>query len=337
MIIEGRSHYLSKPYYPQITINFSMDLVEYFYSLAKQIPEGKVTTYGALARALGDIRASRAVGRMLNQNPYWPVVPCHRVVMSDGSLGGFGTGIEKKIKLLAKEGVQVLDNDIVDFENILFSDFKSDYPLKKMRKEQKRLRKSIKLENGFDKIETVAGVDVAYSDMAFGGMVIYDYDNKDIIETVSVKGKIDMPYIPTYLAFRELPIIQDLMKKVKNKPDVLLIDGNGVLHPYGMGIASHVGVKLHIPTVGVAKSLLCGKQKDKVILPGEFAEVEYEGHLIGYSFRSSPRTKKPVYISPGHLVSFNCANDVVKKFSKYKLPEPIRGAHKLATEARNVA
>jgi deoxyribonuclease V len=314
-----------------------MDFIEYFYTLVKQIPKGKVSTYGALARALGDIRASRAVGRMLNQNPYAPIVPCHRVVMSDGSLGGFGTGIGNKIKLLAKEGVKVSENDIVDFENVFFSDFKSGYPLKKMRKEQKRLRKSVTLENGFKKIRTVAGVDVAYSGLGFGGIVVYDYDSMDVIERLSVKDKIDMPYIPTYLAFRELPIIQHLMKKVKKKPDVLLIDGNGVLHPYGMGIASHVGVKLDIPTIGVAKKLLCGKQKDDAILPGKFSEVKHEGRLIGYSFRSSPRTKKSVYISPGQMVSFDCANKVVKKFSKYKLPEPIRGAHKLATEARNTA
>ncbi len=312
-----------------------MDFVEYFYTLVKQIPKGNVSTYGALARALGDIRASRAVGRMLNQNPYAPIVPCHRVVMSDGSLGGFGTGIENKINLLAKEGVKVSDNDIVDFEDVFFSDFESDHPLIKMRKEQKRLGKSIRLENGLDKIVTVAGVDVAYSDVAYGGMVVYDFDSMDVIERLSVKDKIDMPYIPTYLAFRELPIIQGLIKKVKNRPNLLFIDGNGVLHPYGMGIASHVGVKLDIPTIGVAKKLLCGKQKDDDILPGEYSEVEYEGHLIGYSFRSSPRTIKPVYISPGHMVSFDRANEVVKKFSKYKLPEPIRGAHKLATEVRN--
>jgi deoxyribonuclease V len=314
-----------------------MDFVEYFYSIVKQIPKGKVSTYGALARALGDIRAARAVGRLLNQNPFAPIVPCHRVVMSDGSLGGFGTGIENKIKLLAKEGVNVSDNSVSDFENVYFSDFESNYPLKKMRKEQKRLGKSIRLENEFNKFKTVAGVDVAYSDVGHGAMVTYDFDSMDVIERLSVKNKINMPYIPTYLAFREFPIIQDLMKKVKNKPDVLLIDGNGVLHPYGMGIASHVGVKLDIPTIGVAKKLLCGKQKDDDILPGEYSEVEYEGHLIGYSFRSSPRTKKPVYISPGHMVSFDCANEIVKKFSKYKLPEPIRGAHKLATEARNTS
>ncbi len=314
-----------------------MDLFEYFYSLVKQIPKGKVSTYGALARALGDIRASRAVGRMLNQNPYWPVVPCHRVVMSDGSLGGFGTGIDKKIKLLANEGVKVTDNYIVDFEGVLFSDFESDCPLWKMREEQKRLSESVSLEDGFDKIETVAGVDASYSDFGFGGIAVYDFESMDIVESVCVKKKVDMPYIPTYLAFREFPIIKDMMRKVKNKPDVLLVDGNGVLHPLGMGIASHVGVKLHVPTIGVAKKLLCGEQKENDILPGEFSEVEHEGQLVGYAFRSSPRTTRPVYISPGNMVSFDTANTVVKKFCKYKIPEPIREAHMLATLTRNSA
>ncbi|UCE38057.1 MAG: endonuclease V [Thermoplasmata archaeon] len=314
-----------------------MNFTEYFYSLVKQIPKGKVSTYGALARALGDIRASRAVGRMLNQNPYAPIVPCHRVVMSDGSLGGFGTGIEKKIKLLKKEGVKVSGNDILDFEKALFTDFMSDFPLKKMRNEQKRLRKSVRLEDGFDDIETVGGVDVAYSHKGFGGLVVYDYKSFDINKRVSVKDEIDMPYIPTYLAFRELPLIEKLLKKYKQGPSVLLIDGNGVLHPYGMGIASHVGVKLDIPTIGVAKKLLCGEQKDDKILPGEYSEVEYEGNLVGYAYRSSPRTKKPIYISPGHMVSFETSLEVIKNFCKYKLPEPIRSAHKLATEARNSA
>ncbi len=100
-----------------------MDFTEYFYTLVKQIPPGRVSTYGALARALGDIRASRAVGRMLNQNPYAPVVPCHRVVMGDGGLGGFGAGIPEKIKRLAKEGVYVSDDRVVDFQDIFFTLF----------------------------------------------------------------------------------------------------------------------------------------------------------------------------------------------------------------------
>ena len=312
-----------------------MDFTEYFYTLVKQIPEGRVSTYGALARALGDIRASRAVGRMLNQNPYAPVVPCHRVVMGDGSLGGFGAGIPEKIKRLAKEWVYVSDDRVVDFEDIFFNDFLSDYPLSEMREEQKKLGRNVVLEDGFSDIETVAGVDVAYNAKGFGACVVFDYHEKEAIRDITALSKVDIPYIPTYLAFRELPVIEKLLKKMRKKPTVLLIDGNGVLHPFGLGIASHVGVKLGVPTIGVAKSLLCGNVKREGLDVGQHSEVELEGNVIGYALRSSPRAKKPIYISPGHMVSFETALDVVKRLCRYKIPEPIRSAHRLAARTRN--
>ena len=131
--------------------------------------------------------------------------------------------------------------------------------------------------------------------------------------------------------------IEELVKKLSLKPTLLLVDGNGVLHPYGMGIASHVGVKLGMPTIGVAKSLLCGNLKNEIKSAGECSEVEYEGRLIGYALRSSSRAKRQIYISPGHKVSFDTAFKVVKRFCKYKLPEPIREAHALATQARDAA
>lgn len=312
-----------------------MKFDDYFYSLVKQIPKGKVSTYGELARALGDIRASRAVGKMLNQNPYAPIVPCHRVVMSDGSIGGFGGDIEKKIELLEEEGVKVRDDNIVDFGNVMFKNFKTKYPLKKLREEQMRLKKSIKLEDDFSELKTVGGVDVAYGDKGYGACALYDFESLKKIGNVTHKTEVEIPYIPTYLAFRELPVIEGLIKNLKNKPTVLLIDGNGVLHPYGMGIASHVGVVLDIPTIGVAKKLLCGHLKKEVKRVGDYSQVEYEGRVIGYAFKSSPRTKKLIYISPGHKVSFDTALNVVKRFCKHKIPEPIREAHALATKARN--
>ncbi len=312
-----------------------MKFDDYFYSLVKQIPKGRVSTYGELARALGDIRASRAVGKMLNQNPYAPIVPCHRVVMSDGSLGGFGGGIKKKIRLLDKEGVKVQDYNIVDFDRVLFKDFKTKYPLKKLRDEQMRLKKSIKLEDDFSKIETVGGVDVAYDDMGYGACALYDFKSMKKIGSLTNKTEVEIPYIPTYLAFRELPVIEGLIKKLKNKPTVLLLDGNGVLHPYGMGIASHVGVVLDIPTIGVAKKLLCGNLKKEVKRVGDYSQVEYEGKVIGYALKSSSRSKKFIYVSPGHKVSFKTALKVSKRFCKHKIPEPIREAHALATRARN--
>jgi deoxyribonuclease V len=315
-----------------------MDFVEYFYTLVKQIPKGQVSTYGDLARALGDIRASRAVGRMLNQNPYAPIVPCHRVVMSDGSLGGFGAGIPEKIKRLKTEGVTVTKGKISGFDNILFTDFTGDSPLKKMREEQKKLKKKIKIKDEISEIKTVCGVDVAYdNDKGFGACVTFDYESKEEMGNTTVKCEVNVPYIPTYLAFRELPVIERLMKKLDIEPSVLLVDGNGILHPYKMGIASHVGVKLGVPTIGVAKSQLCGKMKNDPGIVGSYSEIEFEKQLIGYGYKSSQRTKKPIFISPGHKVSFKTSLAVIKGFCKYKLPEPIRQAHRLATESRNAA
>jgi deoxyribonuclease V len=312
-----------------------MEFTEYFYSLVKQIPKGNVSTYGALARALGDIRASRAVGKMLNENPYAPIVPCHRVVMSDGSLGGFGSGIANKIKLLKSEGVGVLKGNIKDFSGIVFEEFETNSPLNKMREEQKRLRQMITLKDDFSEIVSVAGVDVAYGESTFVACAVYDFNTMEVLKERTIETKVDIPYIPTYLAFRELPVISELFKTMKIKPTVLLIDGNGVLHPYGMGIASHVGVTLDIPTIGCAKSLLCGKVNNTLKKVGDFSEIEYEKNIIGYAYLSSHRTKKPIYISPGHKVSFETALEVVRRLCRYKLPEPIRRAHNLATEFRN--
>jgi len=314
-----------------------MNFTEYFYTLVKQIPKGKVSTYGELARALGDIRASRAVGRMLNQNPYAPIVPCHRVVMSDGSIGGFGGDVENKIRILDREGVKVQDYMLMNFDKIFFKNFKTNYPLKKMRGEQKKLKRFVELKDDFSKIETIGGVDVAYDkNNGFGACAIYDFKSQGKIGSFTNKREVDIPYIPTYLTFRELPVIEGLIKKIKKKPTVLFIDGNGVLHPYGMGIASHLGVKLDVPTIGVAKSLLCGNLKREVKSVGEHSEIEYEGKVIGYALKSSPRSNKLIYVSPGHKVSFNTALKVVKKFCNYKIPEPLREAHILATKARNV-
>ncbi|MDP7078202.1 MAG: MGMT family protein, partial [Desulfobacterales bacterium] len=93
-----------------------MKLLKHFYDAVRQIPRGRVSTYGSIAIALGDKRAARAVGLMLHHNIYAPKVPCHRVVMSDGGIGGFGTGIDNKISLLAEEGVGVSNGKVEDFD-----------------------------------------------------------------------------------------------------------------------------------------------------------------------------------------------------------------------------
>lgn len=108
-----------------------MNLTEYTYYLVRQIPAGKVSTYGAVAKALGNKDYARAVGRYMNKNPDADTMPCFKIVKSDGSLGGFGLGIKDKIRRLQQDGIEVKNGHIVHFEKVFFDEFKTEYPVKK--------------------------------------------------------------------------------------------------------------------------------------------------------------------------------------------------------------
>ena len=306
-----------------------MNLFEYTYDLVRQIPDGNISSYGAIAKALGDIRASRAVGRMMNQNPNADDMPCYKIVHSDGRLGGFGLGIDDKIRRLKEVNILVKDGKIADFENKFFDEFKTNYPLKKLRQEQIELSKKVELKDGFKDIETVAGIDVAYPknelDDVCGACFVMDYKTKEIIEEKTIFIKTHFPYISTYLSYRELPVVEKLVKSLKSKPTILMLDGNGVLHPYNFGLASHAGVTLDMPTIGVAKSLLYGNVENNV--------VNIDGKKRGYALIFSKRASKPIYVSPGHKVSFETSKNVVKHLSQYRIPEPLRQAHMLAKKS----
>ncbi len=301
----------------------NVDLYSYFYGLVQQIPRGRISTYGALARALGDIKAARACGVMLSQNPDPPKIPCHRVVMSDGTLGGFThpLGVKRKIELLRMEGIEIENGKIADFEYVFFDSFKTDYPLKKLRKLQESMRDEIILEDIYSS-EYVGGADVSYTGRrAYAALVIYRGERK--IEEITLERDISFPYIPTYLAFREEPLISELLRKW-NDEIILLVDGNGILHPRGMGLATYVGVKNHVSTIGVAKSLLMGE------IRGE--EIYLNGKVVARYLRSGK--KKGIYVSSGYGVSLQSAVKIVKKYLRYKNPEPLRQAHILANALR---
>lgn len=304
-----------------------MNLFEYTYDLVRQIPPGRISTYGAVAIALGDIRASRAVGHMMNQNPDADTMPCFKIVYSDGKLGGFGLGIDDKIRRLNNDKIDVKDGKIVDFQNVFFNDYKTNYPLIKLRKEQIELSKYIKIEDDFNKIKTIAGFDIAYTKNEFGkacgACVVIDYKTLKIVEQKTIFLNIYFPYIPTYLSYREFPLIKELIKILDEKPSLIILDGNGILHPNNCGIASYAGVKLGLPSIGVAKNLLCGEVKNNI--------VSFNGKKVGYAVVSK-NTKKPIYISPGHRVSLNTSEEIVKNLQKYKIPEPLRLSHILANK-----
>ena len=303
-----------------------MNFFDYTYDLVRQIPDGMVSSYGAVAQALGDKVASRAVGRMMNQNPDADTMPCYKIVHSNGQLGGFGLGIDDKIRRLNEVRISVEKGKIIDFDKIFFNNFKTEFPLKKLREEQINLSKKVKLSDDFKTIKTVAGFDVSYPknefDHACGACVVMDYKTKEIVEKKTIFWETVFPYISTYLFYREFPIIRELFNILKSEPTVFMFDGNGILHPFGFGLASQAGVTLDVPSIGVAKSLLYGDIKNNDVF------INCKKH--GFAHYSSKHIKRPIFVSPGHKISFKTTEKVVKHFSKYKIPEPLRQAHLLA-------
>jgi deoxyribonuclease V len=309
-----------------------MKLEDIIYNLVAQIPRGKITTYGAIAEALGDPRAARAVGKILHENPKLIDVPCHRVIMSNGYIGGYVTGIDKKRELLESEGIKVSDDaKINNYQSLMFVEFDTNYPLQRLRTIQNNISARIVLEDTFTHIKSVGGIDIAYTagDKAFGAYVATDFTTETVIEEHVLPTKVEFPYIPTYLAYRELPIIKRLLEMVDFPPTILMLDGNGILHPRCAGIASHVGVTLGLPTIGVAKSLLCGKLASTPPVKGA-TKIFINGRHVGYALKP-PNSTRLIYISPGHKISLETALQVVKKLCKYRIPEPLRKAHILST------
>ena len=292
--------------------------------MVKQIPKGMVSTYGSIARALGDEIASRAVGKILAENEDLDEIPCYRVIHQNGNIGRYRQGKERKRRLLKKDGIDIEDDRIKNFGELLFKDFETSHPLRGCREEHLRLREKISLENELKDIETVGGIDVAYDGRKAYGAYIGMNKKREIIERKVICTEVNFPYIPTYFSYRELPVIERLMDKIE-MPTVLMIDGNGLIHPYGIGLASHVGVVFDIPTIGIAKSLLCGEVKNGKIIDGK--------ELLGYELKSKS-SKKPIYISPGNKISFELSLEITRHFCKFRIPEPIRKAHLLANEMK---
>jgi len=206
------------------------------------------------------------------------------------------------------------------------------------REIQLSLAKRVVTENGVIKPRLVAGIDISAPDtqgVARGAVVILRYPEFSIVEVEIAEDKIDFPYIPGLLSFRESPLILAACKKVCNAPDLIMIDGQGIAHPRRFGLASHVGLFLDLPTIGCAKSILCGRHQTVGEEAGSHAELLDNGKLIGAALRTKTRVK-PVYVSVGHRIDLASALQwVIKCCRGYRLPEPTRLAH-LAAAGRLV-
>lgn len=310
-----------------------MDIPALVYEATSQIPKGRVSTYGDIAAALGDKVAARAVGEILSHNPTPIVVPCHRIVYSDGAVGwyaGHGKGTNRKAELLRSEGLAIRDGHVASFDRVRFADFRIPPVLRELREEQERVREHIVDSDDFGELRRVAGLDISYEgERAFGAISIYDWESGELVEERTAESKVRFPYIPTYLSYREIPALRPLIQQEEGT--VYLIDGQGVLHPRGAGIASHIGICLGIPTVGAAKSLLVGKVEEP---EAESSPISLDGRAAGRMLRQG---KKATYVSVGTGVSLPTATEICSRFLERGIPKPLRRAHELANQARREA
>ena len=205
-----------------------------------------------------------------------------------------------------------------------------NFSISKARKAQTCLSNQIISEDRLpEKINLVAGVDVAYADeLAIGAVAVLDYESLELVESQTATCKVKLPYIPTLLSFREIPPAVACIKRLKLQPDVFLADGQGIAHPYRCGFASHLGLAVGKPTIGVAKSRLIGEPTEKA--GGVF--LVQNGQIIG-SVVTTKEDSKPVYVSVGHLISLRTAIKIVKHCVRdSRIPEPLLQAHKIASE-----
>jgi deoxyribonuclease V len=200
---------------------------------------------------------------------------------------------------------------------------------------QATLAARVVLKDDFPKpIRTVAGCDVGFEDggaVTHAAVVLLDADTLQPLETHVARLPTAMPYIPGLLSFRELPALLQAFAMLSRTPDLVFVDGHGIAHPRRLGIAAHFGVVTGLPSIGVAKNVLCGKHEPPGPLAGERTPLVHRGDHIGWVLRSKPRCN-PLIVSPGHRDSMQGALDwVLRTLRGYRLPEPTRLADRLAS------
>ncbi len=171
----------------------------------------------------------------------------------------------------------------------------------------------------------------------FAAVVVVDALTFEIIERAELSAPARFPYVPGLLSFREAPCLIEAFDRLKNRPDVVLCDGQGIAHPRRLGIASHLGLVLDIPTVGCAKSRLCGHYDEPGLDRGDRSPLVDQGEVVGAVLRTRARIA-PLFVSPGHRCDLESAVKLVLATTrKYRLPIPSRMAHEYVNEIRRHA
>jgi deoxyribonuclease V len=205
---------------------------------------------------------------------------------------------------------------------------------------QEQMRGRVRLAPLGRRPRLVAGVDAAYDlkgKRIFGAAALYSYPDLALLEEAGAEDDIPLPYIPGLLSFREAPALAAALENLRQTPEVVLVDGQGIAHPRGLGLAAHLGVLLDIPTIGVAKSRLVGEGAAPDMEAGSVSALVWEGRVVGLIVRTRARVK-PLYLSPGHRLTLEeCREITLGCVTRYRLPLPLRQADLLCRRLKRNA
>lgn len=185
------------------------------------------------------------------------------------------------------------------------------------------------------RVRYVAGADVStQDDRGYATVVVLSFPELSVVEVRGYEAPLTFPYVPGLLAFREIPPVVGALRKVESEVDALILDGHGLAHPRGMGLASHLGLFLDVPTIGCAKTRLVGAHEEPGGEKESTADLVYREKIIGRVVRTR-KNVSPVYVSVGNRVDLDSAVDLVLRCcTKYRLPETTRKAHDAANRLR---
>lgn len=313
------------------------DLAGELARLVRKIPVGRVAAYGDLARALGSPLAARWVAAWTLRHAHESGCPCHRVVRTQGEPGGFIAGTPAdKLELLRREGVPVA-GDRVEMPHARFTAFGGEPgPLERLREMQEAIAARVSLAPLGKMPREVGGVDVSYpsADEGVATYALVDVAKAALLWSVSVRLPVRFPYITTFLSFREIPFLLDVLAQAREAgrwAPVVLVDGSGVLHPAHVGIASHLGVLAELATIGVTKTHLAGTVNLEGMAPRERRAVVLEGDTVGVAIRPTAGSRRPIFVSPGHRMDVAFAQRIVEHLLVgHRLPEPLYWADRLS-------
>ena len=202
--------------------------------------------------------------------------------------------------------------------------------------QQEQLREQVDLRPLTHRPRTIGGADVSLnrgSKTIYAGIVVLDYETLEPIAYGGLRDLVEVPYIPGFLSFREVPALFKAWQLLEVKPDVIMLDGQGILHPRSLGVASHFGVVSGVPTLGCAKKPLVGEFAEPAAV-GEFTPVTYKNEKRGHCYRSR-KNARPIFISPGTGMSIEDAFNITRHCLRgYRLPEPTRLAHEYVNQLR---